>query len=190
MFTLIEKNSKSIRLISGVLAITFYLIYAIYFSYYNNFLNMLWVCHTACLIVGIGLLGNSPNINGIGFLWLIFGVPMWILNVLSGESVFITSIFTHVGGLVISIIGLIILGLPRFSWIVSSIAMVGLFIISKLITPPELNINLAFSVWKGWETMFPSYFWYITMLTAEFIVISFIINFITRKLLVRLQKKL
>ncbi len=188
MIELIQKKPEIFRRLFGIMAITFYVAYSVYFSYFNNFLNMLWICHAACFIVGIGLLCNWPYVNATGFLWLIFGVPMWLLNVFSGEIVFITSIFTHVGGLIISIIGLFLLGIPRYSWLIASVSMAGLYLLTRVITPPELNINLAFSVWKGWEEMFPSYFWYIVMLAAEFIVISIIVDFISRRVLKRFKK--
>jgi hypothetical protein len=153
---------------AGALAITFYAVVSIYYLARREPQNLLWACHLACLMVGIGLLASSATWTGIGFLWLALGVPLWALDLARGGELVFPSIFTHVGGLVLGIAGLRTLPLPRGTWWKAAVASVALVLATRLLASPRGNVNVAFGVWSGWESLFPSYPIYLVMLFALF----------------------
>ena len=108
--------------------------------------DVLWACHLGAFIVGIGLLVPSPAVNAIGTFWLCYGTPLWLVDLATGGEFFPTSIFTHVIALGIGILGCIKLGVPKNVWWKAIIAAVALILISRLVTPAQANVNLAFSV--------------------------------------------
>ncbi len=165
---------------AGLLAILFYVIHAGVLICSKEPYHTIWSCHLGCLLVGVGLLVRQPWLLSVGFLWLAMGVPLWILNVLTGSEFMLTSTFSHMGGIVIAAYGFRFLKMPRFSWVAASAGLAALGYISRLVTPAHANVNLSFAVWSGWEEKFPSYFWYVVMLfsiaTTAFLALEFIVR--------------
>jgi len=128
--------------------------------------DLLWACHLAVLLVAAGLLFQRPSLNAVGLLWACFGLPMWLLDALTGGEFMPTATLTHVGALAIGICGVKLLGLPRGSAWKALAGYLGLWVVTRAITPASANINLAFHVHTGWEDRFPSYPAYFAMLLA------------------------
>ena len=126
--------------------------------------DLLWACHIAALLVGIGLLCASPTLNAIGLLWSCYGTPLWILDLATGGEWIPTALLTHLSGLVIGFIGVRRLGLPRHAAWKAMAAYGLLFLATRALTPPGANVNLAFSVYQGWQRWFASYPLYLAML--------------------------
>ena len=57
-------------------------------------------------------------------------------------------------------------GVPRGTWWRALIGLALLIVLSRITTPREANVNVAFTVQQGWESLFPSYPLYITMMIA------------------------
>jgi hypothetical protein len=83
-----------------------------------------------------------------------------------GGELKVTSVLTHVGGLTLGLAGARVLPPPRHVWIGALGALLALGLVTRLTTPVPSNVNLAFSVWPGWETYFPSHFWYMVMILS------------------------
>lgn len=149
----------------GSLAILFYLIHAAYWLRQGIPANILWACHIATLLVGVGLLVRQPRLTAVGLSWLILGTPLWLLDLLS-HPLYPTSLFTHVGGLVIGVWGVWRYGFPRHTWLWALVGLAILQQICRWITPPAENVNLAFAVFEGWEEMFPHYGRYLLLLAS------------------------
>jgi hypothetical protein len=128
--------------------------------------DLLWACHVAALLVGAGFLFASPTLNAIGFLWSCYGTPLWILDLATGGEWMPTALLTHFTGLVIGFIGVRRLGLPRHAAWKAMAAYALLFLATRALTPPRANVNLAFSVYQGWQLWFASYPLYLAMLVA------------------------
>ena len=114
-------------------------------------------CHLAVLLVAAGLLIRSASLNAIGLMWSIFGLPFWLIYIFTDGEFTPTAALTHFGGLVIGIYGIRLLGMPRGSAGKALVAYLGLWALTRLVTPDSANVNLAFHVWPGWEDRFPSY---------------------------------
>jgi len=150
----------------GMAAAACFVVYAGYEVRYGLVENLWWACSLATLLVAVGLLLHWPRWNAFGFLWLVLGVPLWIIDLLTGVGCHAFSVFTHLGGLLLGLTGTRVLGVPRGAWWQ---AMAGLYVLhwaSRWVTPETENINLAFRVWTGWEAYFPSHRVYILLLMA------------------------
>lgn len=165
-FRLLAKTNNPKSLLIGVLAISIYVIHGTYNITLQRPECLIWACDLATLLVGLGIIFKLPTMNAIGFLWLSLGVSLWAIDFATGGDYTITSPLLHIGGLMIGVYGIRTLGMARGAWWKALIGLFGLQIISRALTPPEKNANLAFDVWVGWESYFPSYFWYMVMLYA------------------------
>ncbi len=141
----------------GSVAILFYAVHGAYHWQQGLPENMLWACHLGALLVGLGLLLDSANLNGVGFLWLSFGTCMWLVGLTMDVPFLPTSALTHVGGLAIGLWGVRRLGLPTgVAW--KAVAGLGLLhLISRGLNPPGKNINMAREIASGLEGWFPSH---------------------------------
>jgi hypothetical protein len=83
--------------------------------------------------------------------WLAFGTPLWAFDLAMGSVFFPTSALTHVGGLAVGWRTLQRLGWPIGAWRVAVVAGLGWLVVTRLVTLPEHNVNLVFSVYPGWE---------------------------------------
>ena len=81
----------------------------------------------------------------VGVCWVLFGLPIWLLDLATGGTLNPTSVFTHVGGPAVGILALRRLGWPAGVWWKASIAEAALLLLTRLVAPPERNINLVFA---------------------------------------------
>ena len=156
----------------GAIAVASYGIHAAVHLSRGEPQDLLWACHIAALLVGIGLWCRWPTVNAVGLLWSCFGTPLWILDLATGGEWIPTAVLTHVGALVIGIVGVRRLGLPRGAAIKATAAFVPLWALTRVVTPPWANVNVAFSVYQGWQTWFASYPPYFAMLVGVGLVTS------------------
>ncbi|MBI4511412.1 MAG: hypothetical protein HY698_17395 [Deltaproteobacteria bacterium] len=165
----------------GALALLLYALHAANHIRRGEVHDLLWVCNVAPLILGIGCLARSAIGVAIPLLWLSFGTPLWLLDVLTGGELIVTAIFTHVGGLAISALAVRTLGMPSGAWYKAAGALGILVGLSRVLTPRQYNVNVSFSVWAGWQAYFPSHVAYLGLLLA----ISTSVFFVVERLLVR-----
>jgi hypothetical protein len=121
--------------------------------------EMLWACHVASALIGLGLLVGSISLVAVGTMFhLAMGLPAYLLDwLVSGETT-ATSVAAHT---VPPVSGLIALRLAR-EWPRSvPFAAGGLFVVSalvsRLLTTPALNVNLAFAPWSPVSALGPSW---------------------------------
>ncbi len=127
----------------GSVAILFYALHGTYHWQQGVPENMLWACHLGALLVGFGLLLDSANLNGVGFLWLAIGTCLWLVGLRMDVPFLPTSTLTHVGGLAIGLWGTRRLGMPGGVAWKALVALGLLHLISRFLHPPGMNINLA-----------------------------------------------
>lgn len=145
----------------GILGILFYVVCGGHELIAGRPGTLLWTCHLGALWVGVGLILPSPTCNAIGFLWLVVGVPLWAMDEMVHGGGQVTSILTHVGGLVLGTTGARKLGLPKQAWLRAGTTLVPLYWLCRWVTPERENVNLAFAIWPGWEPYFPSHLVYV-----------------------------
>jgi hypothetical protein len=68
------------------------------------------------------------------------------------------------------------LGWPRHTFIYATAGMLALQQLSRLVTPPAANVNLAFSVYAGWERTYSSYRIFWLSMFAQAVVVYFLVD--------------
>jgi hypothetical protein len=152
------------RRILGLLALTFFSLHTFYYLWRGGLSHMLWMCNIGNLLLSIGLLFNSAILIRIAVFWLIPGLFLWIIFMALNGGFLFTSMISHFGGLGVGIVALRETGVSRFTWLFALLWYLLIQQICRLATPVESNVNVAHSIFKGWETVFDTYweFWIAT----------------------------
>lgn len=138
--------------------------------------DLLWTCNVAPVLLVIGCALRKPRLVAIALLWLSLGLPLWIVSLAAGSEVILTSPLVHVLAFVIAALAARELGIPRWSWLTAIAALAALTLLCRLVSPPALNLNMAFGVYEGWEDRFPDHGLYLAYLFAVCAVGFFLIE--------------
>jgi hypothetical protein len=140
-------------LVLGVLAL-----HAAHKLEHGLFAEMLWACHVASLVVGVGLLTHQTWLIAVGTLFhLAVGAPAYVLDVIVLRTTTFTSVLVHT---LPPVAGLWALRheatWPRWTPIAAAALYLVLIPISRWLTDPALNVNLAFTPWPPLANLSPS----------------------------------
>lgn len=166
----------------GAAAICFYAAHAVYYLYRRQPEHLLWICHLGALVLGIGLVMRQGTLNAVGTLWLLVGLPLWFYDLTKGGKVPPTSFLTHIGGPILGLIGVKKLGMPTGLWWKALVGIVPIYGLSRLLTPPDANVNLSHAIYPGSEAWFPSYPVYVASLAALYAGAALLFQAIARRL--------
>ena len=150
----------------GLLPLAFFLARLVYFANDGDISQILWLCHFSNFTLALGLLFDLPILIGVSAYWLLLAMPFWIIDVWGFGLEGLTSAATHIGGTLIALLAWLKISPPRRIWLHALIWYLSLQFICRLGTPPELNINIAHAVYRGWERIFPDY-WFYWLLTTS-----------------------
>jgi hypothetical protein len=133
---------------------------------------MLWMCNIGNLLLAIGLFLEKPVLMRIAIIWMIPGFVIWFFYVVMSWGIFLSSTLAHVGGLVVGMIALRRIGMDRRAWVYAFGWYLLIQLVSRLLTPSDLNVNLSHRVQSGWEQTFSAYwqFWIMLTLTTATIL--------------------
>jgi hypothetical protein len=169
----------------AILCFLFYAAHATTLVIVGKWPLMLWSCHLACLLCGVGILRRNARFVSIAFLLLLLGLPMWTWNVVGGPGSLIwSSVFTHVGGLVIATMAVRRLGFVPGSWWRAAGLMVLLWFVTRLIVPEGASVNFAYGYFLEWAKAMP-YPVYLVQLLVDTTVILLMFEAGWRRLTVR-----
>jgi hypothetical protein len=153
----------------GLLPLIFFLSQGVHYWRINQLGHMLWMCNVGNLLLALGLFLEKPLVIRLSAIWMIPGLIIWFLYVVLAWGVFLTSTLAHVGGLTVALIALSKVGMDRTAWRWAFGWYLVVQLLSRFVTPRDLNVNLAHTIQPGWERTFESYwiFWLtLTLLTA------------------------
>jgi len=173
-------SSKGIQRLFGTLAIGGYCIHALFHISRGEPENLLWVCHLAALLVGIGLIARSKTVAGIGTIVLCMGTPLWLFDLSQGSEFMPTSLGTHALGLAIGLYGVRVLGVERGTWWKAVVFTVLLIAVSRLATPAASNVNLAFAIPPGMDRYFSSHLAYLAVMIGITCVYFWVVETLLR----------
>ncbi len=130
--------------------------------------HILWMCHITNLVLALGLFFGKRELVRISVLWLIIGMPLWASDMIRFGIRSISTFGTHMGGLIVGLVAIKQVGGGKRSWLYALGFHLVLQLISRLITPPELNVNTAHHVYRGFDTLFSNYllFWVVATVLA------------------------
>jgi hypothetical protein len=111
------------------------------------------------------------------------------MDLAAGGEFFPTSLLTHVAALVIGLYGAMRMSLPRGVWWKTAVALVGLMLVCRLLTPEAANVNVAFAVAHGWEEQFTSHARYLASTIAGATFFFFVAEWLLRTTLCRRATK-
>lgn len=175
------RSTRRRRMALGAAALVLWAMHGGYTMWIGQPENMLWACHLGTLAVGVGLLIGWPTGNGIGVLWLVLGVPLWVIELITHGGCDLTSTLSHLGGFLLGLMGVRIMGLPKGTWWKAVGSLYLLHLASRWATPEQANINLAFRIWTGWEPFFPSHGVYILAILALACLLFAATDFVLRR---------
>jgi len=123
----------------------------------GNLSEMLWACHWASLLIGLGILAGSRGAACSGLLFhLTLGIPAWLLGLLFSRELYPTSVLVHSLPPLAALFYLRDLeALPQYlalrAWVLHPAAIV----VSARFALPDLNVNMAHQPWPPLAHLFP-----------------------------------
>jgi len=129
-------------------------------------------CHISNLMLGIGMIFRAPSLMRVATIWLIIGVPMWIIDAVVTQEMWWSSIYSHVGGFLIGLYAISKARATGRCWLPAMVWFVFLHVVTRYTTAPELNINIAHYPYELVKEWFASYwaFWPVCLLVTTAMV--------------------
>ncbi len=144
--------------------------------------DLIWACNVSMPILAAGCFLSRARLVAAAIMILAYGTPMWILDLATGGALVPTSPLVHLGGLVVGVLAIRRLGeWPRYSWTFAAIVTAALLLLARLFTPAHANVNLAFRVQPGWESMFPSHVLYVGLMWTSSAAVFALVELVGRR---------
>jgi hypothetical protein len=155
-----QLGSARLRLL-GLFPLAFFLAQAVHYWRINELGHMLWMCNIGNLVLAIGLFLNQAILIRIAVLWMVPGLVVWLLYVVLAWGVFLSSTLAHVGGIIVGLLALQKVRVDRAAWLYALLWYLAVQLLSRLITPVEMNVNVSQRIYDGWQHAFTAYwkFW-------------------------------
>lgn len=166
----------------GLLPLFFFILQGSHYWRTNELGHMLWMCNIGNLLLAIGMFLDRKPLMRTAIIWTIPGFLIWFIFVVLPWGVFLSSILVHVGGLIVALIVLKRIGMDRQSWLHAFAWYLAIQLLSRLITPPELNVNLSHRMQAGWERTFSSYWQFLLTLNTLTAVMLWCVGLLLWKL--------
>ena len=141
--------------------------------------NLFWACNAGNLLLGISMLAGSKELVRATAIWTFPGLIVWFIYVfvpyvsiiLAHQSVpagMFTTTLAHVGGFAMGVVALRRVRVDRLAWLFGFGWYLRLQVVSRLLTNPDLNVNVAHRVQPGFESAFNSFwkFWLVMTLAV------------------------
>lgn len=156
----------------GVLPLSFFLAQGSHYWRLDELGNMLWICNIGNLILAVGMFLNRALLIRLAVIWHIPGLLVWLVYVVLPWGVFLSSTLAHLGGLAVGLVAITRVRMDRASWAYGLVWYLGIQLLSRLFTAPELNVNLAHTVEPGWRQAFDAYwkFWVVSTLVGALLL--------------------
>jgi hypothetical protein len=155
-----DRRSCNFRLL-GVLPLIFFIAQVIHYWRIGGLGNLLWMCNVGNLLLAIGLFLDHRELIRAAAIWTIPGLVIWIQYVLLDYGFLFSSTLAHVGGIIVGMIALRRVGMDRTAWLYALIWSLFMQVAARVLTTPDLNVNLSHKIQTGWEKYFTTYwkFW-------------------------------
>jgi len=150
----------------GLLPLIFFFAQGVHYWRSNELGHMLWMCNIGNLILALGLFFNNSVVVRLAAIWMLPGILVWFVYVVLTWGMFLTSTLAHVGGLAVAMLALKWYRMNRDAWRSAFGWYLMVQLMSRFVTPKELNVNVAHAVASGWERTFQSYWSFWLVLTA------------------------
>jgi hypothetical protein len=174
---LAKNKSPDINLrLLGLLPLLFFVAQGIHYWRINQLGHMLWMCNIGNLLLAIGLFLENPLLTRIAIIWTIPGFFVWFFYVVMAWGINFPSTLAHVGGLVVGMIVVRKVGMDQKAWVYAFGWYLLIQLLSRLLTAPDLNVNLSHKIQSGWEQTFGAYWQFWLTLTFATAAILWVIG--------------
>ena len=165
------RSTENLRLL-GFLPLFFFLAQAIHYWRISELGHMLWMCNIGNLLLAMGLFLNRPLLTRVAVIWLIPGLVVWFIYVALSWGLVVSSTLAHVGGIIVGMMVLKKVRMDRVAWLYALGWYLLIQLISRLITPAAMNVNVSHAIDPGWQDTFGAYwqFWLVLTLLTAFIL--------------------
>src|SRR5262245_56567978 len=152
--------------------------FVIFFSrliQYNSVGTPDWIvasCHISTLLLGFGMVLGQTMLIRVASIWLVIGLPMWLIDAWVTEEIWLASVYSHLGGFLLALYAMNRVRANGRSWFPALIWFVLLQLITRYTTQPELNINIAHYPYELVKNVFRNYwtFWPVCTLVVAALV--------------------
>jgi hypothetical protein len=155
----------------------------IYTVLYSHPDYLLFVCYTANILLGVGILMRWPLLIGAGFGWTLIGFPLWMFDVILNNTWELSATVFHTCGLIAGLLALRHFRLPKYTWVFAEGIGLLLYGLARLLTDETLNVNAAFRVYEGWEGVFSNYPVYVLMMLVGYGAFFFVLPYVSNRFL-------
>jgi hypothetical protein len=171
------KLSREQLRVLGILPLAFFSAQAIHYWQIEELGHMLWMCNLGNLMLALGLFFEQALLIRVAVIWMVPGVAVWFLYYvvptwglyLSGRFGYVqlfgilSSSLVHLGGLSVGLVVLRRVRMDARAWFYAFIWYFVLQLISRLVTPAAMNVNVSHSIPPSWERTFSTYlrFWFV-----------------------------
>ncbi len=166
----------------GVLPLLFFLLQGIHYWRIGELGNMLWMCNIGNLMLAFGLFFENAMLIRVSVLWMIPGLVVWFIYVVWAWGVFFSSTLAHVGGIIIAILALKRVGMDLTAWLYAVGWYLVAQVLSRFLTAPALNVNVAHAIDPGWQLTFNSYWKFWLVLTSAVAIALWLLDLILWKI--------
>lgn len=158
----------------GFLPLIFFLAQVFHYWQSKELGHLAWMCNVGNLLLAIGLFLNHKELIRASAIWTIPGLGIWFWFVWLQGSTAWSSTLAHVGGIIVGLFVLSRVRMDRIAWLYAFAWYLLIQIVSRLITPPDMNVNVVFKVQPGWEGAFSSLwkFWLVMTLVVAAVLWS------------------
>ncbi len=177
----LDGSGKQFRLL-GFLPLAFFTAQALHYWQINELGHVLWMCNIGNLLLALGLFLGEALLIRVAVIWTIPGVAVWLAYVvptwgtlLAGPYGWreyfgvVSSTLAHLGGVTVALLVLRKVRMDDRAWLYAVIWYFLVQLLSRIITPAAINVNVAHKVQDGWEQTFSSYlkFWLVLTLLVS-----------------------
>lgn len=160
----------------GILPLLFFLAQAVHYWQIDQLGHLLWMCNVGNVLLGVGLLTNQAKLIRVAVIWSVPGLFIWWRYVVTEWFGYasldwwavVSSTLAHIGGLGLGLVVLRRVRVDQITWLYAFAWYLAVQLVSRLVTRPELNVNVSQHVYGGWESSFQSYikFWMVLSLAV------------------------
>jgi len=163
----------------GILPLTFFAAQAVHYWQINQLGHMLWMCNIGNLLLALGLFFEQALLIRVAVIWMVPGLGVWFVYVVPTWGMLLTGKFTytellgvvsstlaHVGGFTVGMLVLSRVKMNSTAWAYAFIWYFIVQLLSRLVTPADMNVNLSHNIQAGWEQSFSAYWKFWLVLTT------------------------
>ncbi len=136
------------------------------------------MCNIGNLVLAIGLFCEQAILIRVAAIWMVPGVAVWFIYVVPTWGMLFTgrasvgqlfgvlaSTLAHLGGFSVGMLVLHKVRMDGRAWLYAFAWYFVVQLLSRLITPAAMNVNVSQQIQSGWEQTFSAYWRFWSVLT-------------------------